>query len=521
MNIIFFTEGATLKMHFNLLKKIEVETKLDKIGIHVCDSRFFIDFSKKNPDIELGRYILLKEWEIIRNSKNTKYNIAKLKEYEEILGDPYLWNAILCDRRIYMGPNATFKQDYSRRYSHEEILSILFNEIEQIEKFFDVVNPDTVISFICVTLAGYLGYLIAKKRGIVYLNLRPTRIKNYFHAGDSVSWPSSTVIKCYNNFLKGNIPKKLKENSIKFVRHAVECDLKYEGVLSPSISKKSNKRNKKRNIYFFIVNILLEEYRRLFGSYKDDNWITGIIRQYCFIKFEFPIHKKWQNFRLKKYYLNIDNLKEIDYAFYPLHTEPEVSLLVYGRSFINQIEVIRNISRNLPVGMKLIIKEHPWSIGKRSLNYYNKILQIPNVLFVHPDIESRIILKHAKIVTVVSGTIAFEAILMKKPAITLGDCPFNCLPKYMVRNVRILEEMGYEIKDLLKTYKYDEKSLICYIASMIQNSVPIDFYLRLLERTIFWSDNKDDELNYEKETQKQFSELASYLIKMTETLKRT
>ena len=69
----------------------------------------------------------------------------------------------------------------------------------------------------------------------------------------------------------------------------------------------------------------------------------------------------------KSKYVKNQDLKNINYAFFPLHTEPEVTLLVYSKPYMNQIEAIRLISHNLPIGMKLIVKEHPWNIGKRKI----------------------------------------------------------------------------------------------------------------------------------------------------------
>ena len=60
--------------------------------------------------------------------------------------------------------------------------------------------------------------------------------------------------------------------------------------------------------------------------------------------------------------------------------------MVYGRAWMNQIEAIRNIARNLPVGMKLLVKEHPAALGYRSVSFYKKVTAIPNVLLVSPGL---------------------------------------------------------------------------------------------------------------------------------------
>ena len=58
---------------------------------------------------------------------------------------------------------------------------------------------------------------------------------------------------------------------------------------------------------------------------------------------------------------NLNDLKKIkSFAFYPLHSEPEVAIQVLAHPYHkNQIELVRNIAASLPFGMPLIIKEHP------------------------------------------------------------------------------------------------------------------------------------------------------------------
>ena len=115
---------------------------------------------------------------------------------------------------------------------------------------------------------------------------------------------------------------------------------------------------------------------------------------------------------LSKKYISPDDLVDLDYTFYPLHIEPEVTLLVYSRYFLNQIEVIRNIALSLPSGMKLVVKEHPAAVGKRPLSYYKKIIAIPNVEMINSSVETSTIIKNSKLVSTISGSVGLEGIIL-------------------------------------------------------------------------------------------------------------
>src|SRR3989338_739161 len=76
---------------------------------------------------------------------------------------------------------------------------------------------------------------------------------------------------------------------------------------------------------------------------------------------------------LKKNQITLLQAKQMKYLIYPLHVEPEASTLVLGRWFNDQKRIIEMISKNLPAGYSLIIKEHHGALGKRALSFYKEV----------------------------------------------------------------------------------------------------------------------------------------------------
>ncbi len=490
---------------------------LNKIGFYAADSIFFKQFKQNYPEIESGLFYFLKEWEIIRESRDEKLNISLLEHYEKEIGQPYLWNALVADRRIYFGKNYAY-QDYKPRFSHEQMMAILQVGLKRMEAFFNEVQPNFIVSFQCVTLGEYLSYLFARVRNIPILNLRPMRIRNYFYAGESIMEPSELLKKNYHQFLKNGIEPSVKDKAIKYLQEMRSAHAMYEGVVAPSnkppVTPKLGKElfnllNIKRLIRF-----LMKEYKYRFGEYRNDNHISGFIGPLVHRRIISPWRARLMDKRFKKLYVRFKDLPLLNYAFFPLHTEPEVTLLVYSKPYLNQIEAIRLFSHNLPVGMKLILKEHPWSIGKRHLSYYRKLLEIPNVLLAHPSLKSRELISNARLITVIAGSICFEASILKKPAIILGQTPYNFLPSNMIRYAGNPDRLGYEIRDLLENYEYNETALLSYIAAVIKESVPVDFYSKLIGRKGLYSPDgiKNDGKAQQQERMEQINLLARYLI---------
>ena len=518
MNLIFLTQSSRIKLFYNVMLEMKDFINLNNIGFYAVESRWFKKFKSSIPEIESEKYFLLKEWDIIRDASFIKPDIDILNNYEKKLGSPNLWAALVADRNIYSGKKYAYTQDYRKKKNHEEMLSILQVALQTIEIFYEKVKPDLFISFQCTTIGEYLFYLFAKSNNIPFLNLRPTRIKNYIFAGEDLLEPSARLKNSYEDFMKNGIDQSLADKVNVYLKTLRSTNAMYEGVIPPS--NKSPGSFIDNNNQLLVIRILKSAFNAIkndlvwkFGEDKYDNSIYSLTGYLFHQKLIRPIKSLYMRKYFRATYLNSSDLKAINYSFFPLHTEPEVTLNIYSKTYLNQIEAVRTISHSLPVGMKLVVKEHPVSVGKRSINYYKKLLEIPNVLLAPPEMPSRIIIDNAALITVISGSIALEGIIMKVPVVTLGRAPFNFLPKNMLRHVTNIDKLGFEIIDLLDNYSFDKKALISYIASNIENSVEIDFYSILSERQeAYRSGPQLDEKQKQFEYDKQIKILAKYLI---------
>ena len=170
------------------------------------------------------------------------------------------------------------------------------------------------------------------------------------------------------------------------------------------------------------------------------------------------------------------------FAFFPLHTEPEVTLLVYSKPWLNQIEAARLTASSLPLGMKLVVKEHPWSVGKRPLSYYRKLLQIPNLVLAPPEAPARDFVQKAALTVVISGSVGLEALMLAKAGHHPGPGPFQLLAGQPCCAMWT-NRMNWALRcgRLLTGHQHDEKALKAYMAAVMRNSCPVDFYTRLLK----------------------------------------
>lgn len=490
MRVVFSAQGESLYVFEAVRKQFAQNYGVESCGFLVSDSSTYSRFIKQEPDFEKNGCQIIKEWEVTRK-KNRAPDLHKLRRYEEILGiDAGLFGAIVADRRLIMGFDCTYSQDYGRRFTDDELLSILGLAIDKVEMVFDKIKPDLVVGFICVTMFDYLVYLFARARGVRYLNLRPTRVLDRVMAASTLNDPSPEFISSYLKMRE--FGSEYQETAAEYIRDVRQTCARYEGVVAPSAKPALSTHPSRKNPVMSLARLINGYYSYKRSIAAKDNHVVDPIRATAFTSFINPL-RAWQaKNKLSAKYLSINALSSLDYVFFPLHTEPEVSLLVYGRPYVNQLEVVRQVALSLPVHMCLVIKEHPWMVGKRSLSWYEKLLSIPRVHLVKPDVEARKLIKDASMICVITGSIALEGAILGKPVLTFGDGPFNALPDHMVRQCKSLRDLPGLITHQLTNHHHDESELEAYISTVFQMSESVSLYSVLLKKRNVFSPNKSE-----------------------------
>jgi hypothetical protein len=153
------------------------------------------------------------------------------------------------------------------------------------------------------------------------------------------------------------------------------------------------------------------------------------------------------------------------FVFFPLHLQPEASTRIRGQMYIDQAGLVRQLSRSLPATYKLYIKDHPNMVDRR-VSYYDQFDELPNVRVIHPQHSSHKLIKHANLVTTITGTAGFEALRYKKPAMTFGHTSYNAMS--MVYQGGDPDTLSEDIHHALTEYKHDERELEQYLTALYE-----------------------------------------------------
>ena len=196
-----------------------------------------------------------------------------------------------------------------------------------------------------------------------------------------------------------------------------------------------------------------------------------------------------------------------DVVFF-LHYQPELTTLPRGYKYGQQYSAINLISRSLPKGSTLFVREHigtfkdfcSWK--ERNINFYNQINSLPNVKILSLERPAYEIIDKCGTVASISGTVATEAMYRQKKVVIfspLGPC--KIIKK---KNFHLYENIK-NLRNFLETENNDPLTLS-------------DIYLNLEKFTVsgFEADNKDE--NDLNRTSNEWRDLArkkwvNYLVK--------
>ena len=140
--------------------------------------------------------------------------------------------------------------------------------------------------------------------------------------------------------------------------------------------------------------------------------------------------------------------REEEYFFYPFHLEDDANVSLF-EPFVNQIELVKSISRCLPVGVKLYVKPHPVYKGAdMRIRDLLTLSKLKNVRIINPSVSSVSVINKSVGLITLNSTAGFEAMMLDKPVISLGHdfyCHDNLL--YLVKEWQDLPQT------ILQVYK--------------------------------------------------------------------
>ena len=164
------------------------------------------------------------------------------------------------------------------------------------------------------------------------------------------------------------------------------------------------------------------------------------------------IQKLYERFRkLHELGIAANDLTPKSYIFYTIHQPDEAQTMIPGYHNINEIELLRIISYNLPISKKLVVKLHPRVEHTYSNAFMKELNEIPNLIIAKSREDSLVLARNSMCVFTISSSIWMECLLENIPCFTFGRGAFDAFQPYpyhigvdTLKDIIHIVESGFE-----------------------------------------------------------------------------
>lgn len=472
MKVCFYLQRRFSRLGHAIAVGLKEQYGVEKFCCYVF-AKHAEKFIREQEDIEYST--ILSDEELHQKAKHVKLDKDFLNKFEKEYGIPNASQFITIDRHLTM---SVPKHDYSYKpdCSYEQMLKYLQVKAKAMIEMLEKEKPDAVVLSAVGSMGSLLLYHIAKKKGIQTINIEPVRIGERIALTDSCYCQFSKVEEIFQKLQKGEYESKFEKEAEDYIKESREKETRY-GWVKDLMKKK--KIGPIKFLFMEIKGFILHSIKHYKNSYKDYTMQSPL---WFFYNKVLRLSRRLKGY--KKFYTKPD--LDTDFAFFPLHFEPEIATLLLSPFYTDQITLIEQIAKALPVTFKLYVKDHPAMMYFRPYSYYKRLLNIPNVELIDANFSSIKLERASKLVTTITGTAGIEAVIHKKPVLTFGSIYYNSLS--MVKRVKCIEDLPEIIKDTLAHHKHDDKELKNYLAALYETSESIN-YRELWEDLSF---DKDD-----------------------------
>ncbi|EGA63700.1 hypothetical protein [Vibrio brasiliensis] len=413
----------------------------EEINALVVGKKYFLELSDGTIKHPFNKIYSLDEFYESHIYSNMTYEglDERIRELEEKYGDETLWKFVWGDRRH-------IKDGYE-------------NNLVQVAKFFDYfenlyVNekPDVIVTNAFASMPHLISYYVATELGIKVIHGTKMRMALFNYTYWSENYYGSLVP--YKP-VKPEMFHKAKELLSQF-RQTQEISQRDKDVIvqKESIGKEHLKRFFNYSYHYYVT--------KKYSGHSKPNPFKKL-----FVEEAIPRMKR---FYYKKYFKWDNADLSSKYVYFPLQVQPEATTMTYAHFYMNQLSSLEALSKSVPMGYKIYVKEHPGMLGKNPYSFYKALRKLPNVKIIAMNLDSYDVMKKASLIATISGTTGLEATLLKKPVITMGKVFYNDCKLVKHIGDTAITQWPKVIKEYLDDYRCNDNDILDFLALYFSNS---------------------------------------------------
>jgi hypothetical protein len=342
-----------------------------------------------------------------------------LRSFEEkYCRDKNIQQLMLSDHVI----NAWPRYPYYTKFSHDMAYCWTEARLKWIESIFIDFKPDYVFSISNYAFLKNAVWQIAKATSVEMKTLIDSRIGNLVYFSSNFGYGDDLEQSGTQNDCSLKNPKRAAE-FIQEYRNVSTKFSSYDDCYTEVVRSELTAVNVIVEMVSRPLRILLrhgirrssERYRGWRPHLMDCN--TSIVTQFAY-EWRVSLNRLRYIWKIKSPFEQAAT-PGARYIYFPLHTLPESSTLTTSTEY-HEADLVRFLSKELPAGLTLVVKENPTMIGERPYSWYRQFRRLSNVVLLDPWVLSRRVLDGCLGVAGISGTVLFEAAMLGKPTLAFG-----------------------------------------------------------------------------------------------------
>ncbi len=321
-----------------------------------------------------------------------------LFDYQKLYDEYNLWEIYYTDR--YM----RYKYDYN------EASKIIVGLIDFWEEIFSSEHVLCLVNDVIIGAYNFIGMIVGKKYNVEYISLPTARQgRNMTFFSICEGWRNEVFERLMRNGYRASQDEYFAAE--KYIKDYIEKKREPLYMEKARISDKLSSQlvrviKKVRKIHFLWDGHYNRPYDTM--TYKSQK---NVIK---------PFMVWYRRKEMFKFFSSPDF--ELDkFILFPLHYQPEASTCVYARKYENQLFFIEQLSKSIPAGLKIYVKEHSTLPGSRALAFYREVQKYPNIKLISPMENIHELIRNATYLVVLTSTAGFEALMYGKPVFVCGD----------------------------------------------------------------------------------------------------
>ena len=416
------------KVHYFFIHNSEVFTK-DHFN---KDTYFYFKNKIDNKNIHDVNDLNIK---FLKNRKKISIDFNRLNEIEKKYTHFVGLNKQICSSQATSTPY--HDRFYYPSTTYEENLYWLILNYDKAESILENIKPNYIFDLDTGEIQRTIINEIAHYKKIPYVSIEHSRYKSFnlpcFNLGRQVDDYFTDAYQINRNGNDIDLQKYINEIKDYRAQPTVMPEI-YKGEIASSYDFSFLEAIKR--IVFKTLIFLKQQ----FYSFKNDKYKIPLNTPL----FSNPYKRYLSSisYVIKKFYLyskfnkHFQKPVEEKYIYLPLHKIPESSTFTKTPMYLNEINLIEAISKSLPISWKLYVKEHQSMIGRRNMEFYNKIKKFHNVKIVTSNFykDPKPWIEKSLGVVTITGTTAFQASMLNKPAIVFGNVFYNVISGIKVAN---------------------------------------------------------------------------------------